>query len=46
MNSLNTKIIYTVGILIIARLGIFIPMPGIDHDTLYNSTRKFTKRRR
>ena len=40
MNSLNQKIIYTVLILIIARLGIFIPIPGIDHDTLYNSIAK------
>lgn len=37
MNSLNTKIIYTLTTLIIARIGIFIPIPGIDHDTLYNS---------
>ncbi len=42
MNSLNKKIIYTVIILIIARLGIFIPIPGIDHDTLYNSISKNT----
>jgi len=42
MNSLNKKIIYTVAILIIARLGIFIPIPGIDHDTLYNSIGKNT----
>lgn len=40
MNSLNTKIIYTIIILIIARVGIFIPLPGIDHDTLYNSIGK------
>lgn len=40
MESLNQKIIYTVLILIIARLGIFIPIPGIDHDTLYNSIAK------
>lgn len=37
MNSLNQKIIYTIITLIIARIGIFIPIPGIDHDTLYNS---------
>lgn len=42
MNALNKKIIYTGLILIIARLGIFIPMPGIDHDTLYNSIGKNT----
>lgn len=40
MNSLNTKIIYTIITLIIARIGIFIPLPGIDHDTLYNSISK------
>lgn len=37
MNSLSQKIVYTVIILITARLGIFIPIPGIDHDTLQNS---------
>ena len=37
MNSLNKKIIYTIITLIIARIGIFIPMPGIDHDALSNS---------
>jgi len=42
MNSLNTKIIYTLTILMIARIGIFIPMPGINHDTLYNSIGKNT----
>lgn len=42
MNSLNKKIIYTITILITARLGIFIPIPGIDHDTLYNSIGKNT----
>lgn len=40
MNSLNQKIIYTIITLIIARIGIFIPIPGIDHDTLYNSISK------
>lgn len=36
-NSLNQKLIRTLIILIIARLGIFIPIPGIDHDTFYSS---------
>ena len=36
MNSLNKKIIYTIITLLIARIGIFIPLPGIDHDTLSN----------
>nr|YP_009314580.1 SecY-type transporter protein [Liagoropsis maxima]SCW22834.1 SecY-type transporter protein [Liagoropsis maxima] len=30
------KIILTLLLLIIARLGIFIPIPGIDHDAFYN----------
>ena len=37
MKSLNQKIIYTVITLIVARIGIFIPVPGIDHDNLYDS---------
>ena len=40
MNSLKTKVIYTVITLVVARIGIFIPLPGIDHDTLYNSISK------
>ncbi len=40
MTSLNTKVIYTITTLIVARIGIFIPLPGIDHDTLYNSISK------
>lgn len=37
MSSLNKKILYTVTILTVARLGIFIPTPGIDNDMLYKS---------
>lgn len=37
MNLLNKKITRTIIILTVARLGIFIPIPGIDHDTLYSS---------
>ena len=37
MNSLTQKIIYTIITLIVARIGIFIPIPGIDHDNLSNS---------
>ena len=37
MNSLTQKIIYTIVTLIVARIGIFIPIPGIDHDSLSNS---------
>lgn len=39
MNStkkLKGKIYITLGILTIARLGIFIPIPGIDHNSFYN----------
>lgn len=36
MNSLRTKIAYTIITLIIARIGIFIPLPGVDHDSLRN----------
>nr|YP_009315805.1 SecY-type transporter protein [Trichogloeopsis pedicellata]SCW24463.1 SecY-type transporter protein [Trichogloeopsis pedicellata] len=32
------KIILTLFLLIIARMGIFIPVPGIDHDAFYNGT--------
>ena len=37
LKLLKTKIAYTILALIVARLGIFIPLPGIDHDTLYTS---------
>ena len=36
-NILIQKSISTLVVLIIARLGIFIPIPGIDHDTFYTS---------
>lgn len=36
-NTLTEKSIITLLILIMARLGIFIPIPGIDHDTFYTS---------
>lgn len=32
----------TILILVLARLGIFIPVPGIDHDAFYNSVSKNT----
>ena len=35
-NILIKKITITIFILSIARMGIFIPIPGIDHDTFYN----------
>ena len=39
-NKLIQKIIYTILILIVARLGIFIPIPGIDHLNLANNINK------
>lgn len=36
-NTLTKKLLVTLLILIIARLGIFIPIPSIDHDTFYSS---------
>lgn len=35
--TLVKKIILTITLLIIARLGIFIPIPGIDHDAFYSN---------
>nr|AOM64664.1 preprotein translocase subunit SecY [Riquetophycus sp.] len=34
--KLRDKIFITLLILMVARLGIFIPVPGIDHNSLYN----------
>ena len=39
-NKLAQKIALTLTLLTIARLGIFIPIPGIDHDAFYNSIGK------
>jgi preprotein translocase subunit SecY len=36
-NILITKITLTILFLSMARLGIFIPIPGIDHDAFYNA---------
>nr|QCI08407.1 SecY-type transporter protein [Ptilothamnion sphaericum] len=36
-NKLTQKIIITLLILLVARIGIFIPIPGIDHDTFNNN---------
>ena len=36
-NELYKKIFITLIVLIVARLGIFIPIPGIDHDSFYSS---------
>lgn len=36
-NKLTQKLIVTLIILMLARLGIFIPIPNIDHDTFYSS---------
>ncbi len=34
------KIVLTLLLLVIARMGIFIPIPGIDHDAFYNGVGK------
>ena len=36
-NTLSQKLFITSTILILARLGIFIPIPGIDNDTFYSN---------
>nr|YP_009511513.1 SecY-type transporter protein [Gracilariopsis mclachlanii]AXI97390.1 SecY-type transporter protein [Gracilariopsis mclachlanii] len=36
-NELQQKLVVTLMILILARLGIFIPIPGIDHNALDNT---------
>nr|YP_010199449.1 SecY-type transporter protein [Gracilariopsis tenuifrons]AXF36208.1 SecY-type transporter protein [Gracilariopsis tenuifrons]UAD89307.1 SecY-type transporter protein [Gracilariopsis tenuifrons] len=36
-NQLQQKLVITLMILILARLGIFIPIPGIDHNSLDNN---------
>ena len=40
MKLLNQKILCTITVLGIARLGIFVPIPGIDHSILYESVGK------
>lgn len=37
-NKLKQKLFITLIILITSRLGIFLPIPGIDHESFYNST--------
>nr|ARO91031.1 preprotein translocase secY subunit [Flintiella sanguinaria] len=37
--SLKQRVIFTIFLLILARLGVFIPIPGIDHDAFYASSR-------
>nr|YP_008965804.1 preprotein translocase secY subunit [Porphyridium purpureum]BAO23780.1 preprotein translocase secY subunit [Porphyridium purpureum] len=37
--SLTKRIAITLFLLIIVRLGVFLPVPGIDHDSFYNSTK-------
>nr|AKE98897.1 preprotein translocase subunit SecY [Bangia fuscopurpurea] len=41
-SDLSNRIIFTLFLLILARLGIFIPVPGIDHDAFYASVEKNT----
>nr|WCH56377.1 SecY-type transporter protein [Hypnea sp.] len=35
--QLKQKLFITIAILIVARCGIFIPLPGIDHDSFYSN---------
>lgn len=35
--GINERILTTVGLLILSRLGTFIPVPGVDHDAFYES---------
>nr|YP_010337398.1 preprotein translocase subunit SecY [Pulvinaster venetus]UNJ16983.1 preprotein translocase subunit SecY [Pulvinaster venetus] len=35
LKILTNKIIFTVSLLIFSRIGFFIPIPGLDHDSLY-----------
>lgn len=41
-NELYRKILITFILLIFARLGIFIPIPGIDHDSFYSNVQQNT----
>ena len=41
-SDLRNRIILTLFLLVLARLGIFIPVPGIDHDAFYASVEKNT----
>nr|UNJ16396.1 preprotein translocase subunit SecY [Boldiaceae sp.] len=38
LKILTTKIIFTISLLIFSRIGVFIPIPGLDHTSLYNHT--------
>lgn len=35
--GIKERIIITIGLLILSRLGTFIPVPGVDHDAFYES---------
>ena len=35
--GIKERIILTLGLLILSRLGTFIPVPGVDHDAFYQS---------
>lgn len=35
--GINERILTTIGLLILSRLGTFIPVPGVDHDAFYES---------
>ena len=38
-NTLKQRLITTFFLLVIIRLGIFLPIPGIDHDAFYNTVK-------
>jgi preprotein translocase subunit SecY len=35
--GINERILTTIGLLVLSRLGTFIPVPGVDHDAFYES---------
>ena len=35
--GIKERIFLTLGLLILSRLGTFIPVPGVDHDAFYQS---------
>nr|YP_010330277.1 preprotein translocase subunit SecY [Porphyridium aerugineum]UNJ17993.1 preprotein translocase subunit SecY [Porphyridium aerugineum] len=37
--DLQKRIIFTICLLVIARMGVFIPIPGVDHDALYAASK-------
>ena len=35
--GIRTRVLITLGLLVLSRFGTFIPVPGIDHDAFYQS---------